>query len=179
MRYTVDFKNKGFKPNTRGSFIHSSFTTLKELLVKLPESINFNMEIRHPRLHEAAKAGVAPVGLEINDFVGRILDQIFHDARGRKIILSSFTPDICILLAIKQQSYPVMFITNAGKLPNLVYNESDDIAPFPAVLNTYDHRVWRTGLPVRSAVLKPHAGRLVVWWVTTCESLLLVRRCVM
>ncbi|KAE8155243.1 hypothetical protein BDV25DRAFT_146386 [Aspergillus avenaceus] len=39
---------------------------------------------------------------------------------------------------------------------------------------TYDHRVWRTGLPVRSAVLKPHAGRLVVGWVTTSESLLLV-----
>ncbi|EYE96385.1 hypothetical protein EURHEDRAFT_497358, partial [Aspergillus ruber CBS 135680] len=39
--------------------------------------------------------------------------------------------------------------------------------------NTYDHRVWRTGLPVRSAVLKPHAGRLVVGWVTTSESRLL------
>ena len=39
--------------------------------------------------------------------------------------------------------------------------------------STYDHRVWRTGLPVRSAVLKPHAGRLVVGWVTTSESLLL------
>jgi hypothetical protein len=24
---------------------------------------------------------------------------------------------------------------------------------------TYDHRVWRTGLPVRSAVLKPHSER--------------------
>ncbi|KAJ5389134.1 uncharacterized protein N7496_000202 [Penicillium cataractarum] len=36
--------------------------------------------------------------------------------------------------------------------------------------STYDHRVWRTGLPVRSAVLKPRAGQLVVWWVTTCES---------
>ncbi|KAJ5084794.1 hypothetical protein NUU61_009373 [Penicillium alfredii] len=24
------------------------------------------------------------------------------------------------------------------------------------VPSTYDHRVWRTGLPVRSAVLKPH-----------------------
>ena len=45
--------------------------------------------------------------------------------------------------------------------------------PFDAYSSTYDHRVWRTGLPVRSAVLKPHAGRLVVWWVTTCESLLL------
>ncbi|KAJ5232880.1 hypothetical protein N7468_005836 [Penicillium chermesinum] len=32
------------------------------------------------------------------------------------------------------------------------------------VLSTYDHRVWRTGLPVRSAVLKPHAGQLVLWW---------------
>ena len=40
-------------------------------------------------------------------------------------------------------------------------------------LSTYDHRVWRTGLPVRSAVLKPHAGRLVVGWVTTSESRLL------
>ncbi|PYI26043.1 hypothetical protein BP00DRAFT_356978, partial [Aspergillus indologenus CBS 114.80] len=34
-------------------------------------------------------------------------------------------------------------------------------------------RVWKIGLPVRSAVLKPHAGRLVVGWVTTSESLLL------
>src|SRR5438034_11585061 len=41
---------------------------------------------------------------------------------------------------------------------------------FPA---TYDHRVWKTGLPVRSDVLKPHAGRLVVGWVTTSESRLL------
>ncbi|KAJ5293757.1 dUTPase [Penicillium antarcticum] len=40
------------------------------------------------------------------------------------------------------------------------------------MLSTYDHRVWRTGLPVRSAVLKPHAGKLVVRWVTTSESLL-------
>jgi hypothetical protein len=44
---------------------------------------------------------------------------------------------------------------------------------FLGISSTYDHRVWRTGLPVRSAVLKPHAGRLVVGWVTTSESLLL------
>ena len=42
-----------------------------------------------------------------------------------------------------------------------------------AVSGTYDHRVWKTGLPVRSAVLKPHAGELVVGWVTTSESSLL------
>ena len=47
------------------------------------------------------------------------------------------------------------------------------IFPFTLKVSTYDHRVWKTGLPVRSAVLKPHAGRLVVGWVTTSESRLL------
>ncbi|KUM55888.1 hypothetical protein ACN42_g11346 [Penicillium freii] len=37
--------------------------------------------------------------------------------------------------------------------------------------------VWTTGLPVRSAVLKPHAGELVVGWVTTSESSLLYVFC--
>jgi hypothetical protein len=37
-----------------------------------------------------------------------------------------------------------------------------------------DHRTWKTGLPVRSAVLKPCAGRLVVGWVTTSEYRLLI-----
>ena len=44
---------------------------------------------------------------------------------------------------------------------------------FNTKYDTYDHRVWKTGLPVRSAVLKPHAGELVVGWVTTSESSLL------
>ena len=37
-----------------------------------------------------------------------------------------------------------------------------------------DHRTRKTGLPVRSAVLKPRAGWLVVGWVTTSESQLLI-----
>ncbi|RWQ97639.1 hypothetical protein C8Q69DRAFT_495970 [Paecilomyces variotii] len=43
--------------------------------------------------------------------------------------------------------------------------------PGPSVLGLNSEIVvWKTGLPVRSAVLKPHAGRLVVGWVTTSES---------
>ena len=38
---------------------------------------------------------------------------------------------------------------------------------------TYDHRLWNTGHPVRSAIHKPQIGRLVVGWVTTSEYLLL------
>ena len=55
----------------------------------------------------------------------------------------------------------------------LLYTIFKDIYPYLVAYGTYDHRVWRTGLHVRSAVLKPHAGRLVVWWVTTFDSLLL------
>lgn len=45
MKYTVDFMNKGFKPNTRGNVIQDSFATLEELLVELPISIGFDVEI--------------------------------------------------------------------------------------------------------------------------------------
>ncbi|KJK61434.1 Glycerophosphodiester phosphodiesterase domain protein [Aspergillus parasiticus SU-1] len=118
MKYTVDVVSKGFKPNTRGDFIQDSFTTLEELLEELPESISFNIEIKYPRLHEAIEAGVAPVAIEINTFIDKALERLFsYGNKKRTIILSSFTPEICILLAIKQQTYPVMFITNAGKPP--------------------------------------------------------------
>ncbi|KAJ6024607.1 hypothetical protein N7540_005404 [Penicillium herquei] len=39
------------------------------------------------------------------------------------------------------------------------------------VPSTYDHRVWRTGLPVRSAVLKPHAGQYLVAGTTIWSGL--------
>ncbi|KAJ5799446.1 uncharacterized protein N7518_001514 [Penicillium psychrosexuale] len=117
MKHTVDFKNKGFKPNTRGHCVQDSFTTLEELLTKLPDSISFNIEIKYPRLHEAVEAGVGPLAIEINTFIDRILAQIFRVSGGRSIILSSFSPEICILLGTKQDIYPVLFITNAGKLP--------------------------------------------------------------
>ena len=45
---------------------------------------------------------------------------------------------------------------------------------YVALSSAIDHRTWKTGLPVRSAVLKPCAGRLVVGWVTTSEYLLLI-----
>lgn len=111
--------NKGFKPNTRGDFIQDSFSTLDELLEKLPASIGFNVEVKYPRLHEAAEAGVAPIAIEINIFVDKILERIFRSEKNssRDIILSSFTPEVCTLLATKQRRYPVMFITNAGKPP--------------------------------------------------------------
>ena len=42
---------------------------------------------------------------------------------------------------------------------------------------TYDHRILRTRLPVRSALFKQDTGGLVVRWVTTSESPLLYVFC--
>ena len=44
---------------------------------------------------------------------------------------------------------------------------------------TYDHRLKKTGHPVRSAIHKLQIGRLVVGWVTTSESLLLYVFCIL
>jgi glycerophosphodiester phosphodiesterase len=56
MKHTFEFKInqcKGFdsyKGNIRSAYIQASFTTLEELLVKLPESVRFDIEISesHP-----------------------------------------------------------------------------------------------------------------------------------
>ncbi|PVH90956.1 Glycerophosphoryl diester phosphodiesterase, partial [Periconia macrospinosa] len=117
MKHTVDYLKKSFKPNTRGDFVQDTFATLEDVLRNVPEDIGFDMEIKYPRIHEALEAGIAPVSIDINMFVDTILDVIARFGGGRNIILSSFTPEICILLALKQKSYPVLFITNAGKRP--------------------------------------------------------------
>lgn len=45
MKHTIDFKQKGFKPNTRGDFIQDSFATLREILAELPQHIGCDVEI--------------------------------------------------------------------------------------------------------------------------------------
>ncbi|KAK8091251.1 ankyrin repeat-containing protein, partial [Apiospora phragmitis] len=76
VKHTVDFRAKGFKPNTRGEFIHDSLVTLEEILRELPEHVGLNIEFKHPRIHESVIAGVAPVVIEINKFIDVALDKI-------------------------------------------------------------------------------------------------------
>ena len=48
MKHTRDYKEKGFKGNSRGHFIQEGFTTLEEMFKKLPEHIGFNIEMSEP-----------------------------------------------------------------------------------------------------------------------------------
>ena len=91
---------------------------------------------------------------------------------GSRIHVPWPTPEVVFhspSISYHQQSMAHM----GGETYNIKNSRSFYMIHVFVIPSTYDHRVWRTGLPVRSAVLKPHAGRLVVGWVTTSESLLL------
>lgn len=117
MKHTRDFKKQGFKGNSRGNFIQAPFTTLEELLRKLPESIGFNMEMKYPMLFESEEHEMDTYAVELNSFVDSVLTMVYDLGGKRNIIFSSFNPDICLLLSMKQPTMPVLFLTDAGTCP--------------------------------------------------------------
>lgn len=146
MKHTFEFKlneSKAFdsyKGNIRSEYIQASFMTLKELFVKLPESVRYDIEIskssrlpspkrqnlhkltvsspEYPMLFEAHDWGMDTYAVELNHLVNIILAKVYRLAGKRSIFLSSFSPEICILLSHKQHVYPVFFLTEAGHIPS-------------------------------------------------------------
>jgi glycerophosphodiester phosphodiesterase len=116
MKHTRDFKSKGYKANSR-QFIQAPFTTLQEMFEKLPESTGFNIEMKYPMLHESEEHEMDTYAVELNSFVDTVLTKVYDLGKKRKIIFSSFNPDICLLLSFKQPSIPILFLTDAGSSP--------------------------------------------------------------
>ncbi|SZF05529.1 unnamed protein product [Blumeria hordei] len=117
MKHTRDFKAKGFKANSRGNFIQAPFTTLEEMLLKLPEDVGFNIEMKYPMLHESEDHEMDTYAVELNEFVDSVLHKVYNLGKKRNIIFSSFNPDICLMLNFKQPSIPILFLTDAGTTP--------------------------------------------------------------
>ncbi|KKA28844.1 hypothetical protein TD95_000248 [Thielaviopsis punctulata] len=117
MKHTRDFKNQGYKGNSRGNFIQAPFATLEDLFHQLPESVGFNIEMKYPMLHESEEHEMDTYAVELNSFCDTILSKVYDLAGARHIIFSSFNPDICLCLSFKQPSIPIMFLTDAGICP--------------------------------------------------------------
>ncbi|KAL8994364.1 MAG: hypothetical protein Q9169_005651 [Polycauliona sp. 2 TL-2023] len=117
MKHTRDFKEKGYKGNSRGNFIQAPFTTLEEMFKKLPQHVGFNIEMKYPMLHESEEHEMDTYAVELNSFVDTVLTKVYDLGHNRPIIFSSFNPDICLLLSFKQPSIPVLFLTDAGTYP--------------------------------------------------------------
>lgn len=57
--------------------------------------------------------------VEVNHFVDTILSTIISHPSSpqRPILLSSFSPEICILLSVKYNRFPILFLSESGTLP--------------------------------------------------------------
>ncbi|KAI9696500.1 MAG: Glycerophosphocholine phosphodiesterase [Bogoriella megaspora] len=117
MRTTAEGKKGHIKGNVRGLAIQDAFPTFKELLTKVPESVAFDVEMKYPMLWEAEDRDMLPVCVEANAFVDRVLETIYLYGGNRSIGFSSFSPEMCILLATKQSDYPILFLSKAGSVP--------------------------------------------------------------
>ncbi|ODV87153.1 hypothetical protein CANARDRAFT_26573 [[Candida] arabinofermentans NRRL YB-2248] len=117
MKLTKTWKTKHYKGNSRGSSIASSFVTLVELFKKVPKTVGFNIECKYPMLDEAEQEDMGQIAPDMNHWVDTVLKIVYENADGRDIIFSSFHPDICVLLSLKQPSIPILFLTEAGTAP--------------------------------------------------------------
>lgn len=114
LKFTRDFKKKGFKGNSRGISIQAPFTTLEEVFKTLPKHVGFNIECKYPMLDESQAENMDDLAIELNEWVDTVLKIVYDHAKGRDIIFSSFHPDVCVMLSLKQPSIPVLFLTEAG-----------------------------------------------------------------
>ncbi|KAL6055494.1 Glycerophosphocholine phosphodiesterase [Balamuthia mandrillaris] len=92
--------------------VQDTFATLEEVFSLVPKHTGLNIEVKYPTEEEIAD-GV--YYYERNKTVDAILKVVFDFAHEqRRIVWSSFDPDICIMLSLKQPRYPVLFLTAAG-----------------------------------------------------------------
>ena len=117
IKHTDEGLRECFKGNIRGLAIQEPSTNLEQLLISLPEHINFDLEIKYPMLWEAEDRAMEFVTIELNTYVDTILRTIFRYCGRRDITLTSFSPEVCIALACKQQSFPILMINKAGTVP--------------------------------------------------------------
>ncbi|EGW31059.1 uncharacterized protein SPAPADRAFT_142062 [Spathaspora passalidarum NRRL Y-27907] len=115
MKLTRTWKTNAFKGNARGLSIASNFVTLRELFHKVPANVGFDIELKYPMLDEAQQEGMGEISIDLNHYLDVILKVIYDEnTMKRDIIFSSFHPDVCILLSLKQPTIPILFLTESG-----------------------------------------------------------------
>ncbi|RPA90314.1 glycerophosphocholine phosphodiesterase [Choiromyces venosus 120613-1] len=117
MKHTRAYKLHGFKGNSRGHSISAPFATLESAFKDIPVGTGFNIELKYPMLQETEDQDMDTLGIEMNSWVDSVLKVVYDHGNGRDLIFSSFNPDICLLLSLKQPSIPILFLTEGGTQP--------------------------------------------------------------
>ncbi|KAK7061450.1 ankyrin repeat protein nuc-2 [Favolaschia claudopus] len=137
-------------PQTDGwSGVASTLVSLAHLLKSLPISLGVSLELADP--HRAAQAQSLGYRLQLNSFVDSVLRTIYSASGSvyggrRRIVFTSFSPDICTALNWKQPNcmiYPVFFASQCGR--KLVRTDASSQA------NVEDWRTTSVGAAVEFA----------------------------
>ncbi|XP_049962737.1 glycerophosphocholine phosphodiesterase GPCPD1-like [Schistocerca serialis cubense] len=89
---------------------HQPFPTLQEALEIIDPHVGFNVEIKWTmELKDGTYELVDP--FDLNMYLDTVLKVILQHGGSRKIVFSCFHPDICTMIRLKQNLYPVMFLT--------------------------------------------------------------------
>jgi len=92
------------------------FPTLREMFNNLDEKLGFNLEIKYPQdLEDASNEADSCIKwLDRNEYTDVILNELFNQCKidKRCVILTTFDPFLCSMLRIKQNRFPVLFLTN-------------------------------------------------------------------
>ncbi|KAJ3275111.1 Glycerophosphocholine phosphodiesterase [Terramyces sp. JEL0728] len=112
----VSYRPKISRRNSDSHFSkHAQMDVIKPngpVFQKVPLKTGFNIEVKYPNLEEAQEETLYHA--EINTFCDEILQVVFKNAGNRKVYFSSFHPEMCLLLKLKQKKYPVFYLTVAG-----------------------------------------------------------------
>ncbi|CAH1183717.1 unnamed protein product [Phaedon cochleariae] len=89
---------------------HQPFPTLQQCLEQLDPHTGFNIEIKWTmQLQDDTYELYHPT--DLNLYLDVILDVVLRYGGERRIIFSCFNADICQVIRLKQNKYPVMFLT--------------------------------------------------------------------
>ncbi|KAE8600848.1 hypothetical protein XENTR_v10013428 [Xenopus tropicalis] len=88
------------------------FPSLQTVLESVPEDVGFNIEIKWICQERNGKwDGNLSTYFDMNLFLDIILRTILEKAGRRRVVFSCFDADICTMVRLKQNKYPILFLT--------------------------------------------------------------------
>lgn len=91
---------------------HQPFPSLSQIFQAVPEHVGFNIELKWIcQMKDGSWDGNLSSYFNMNPFLDIILSCVLQNAGTRRILFSSFHPDICSMVRQKQNKYPILFLT--------------------------------------------------------------------
>ncbi|KZO92190.1 hypothetical protein CALVIDRAFT_315421 [Calocera viscosa TUFC12733] len=103
--------------------VGGSLVSLEDFLKDLPSTYNVSIELAYPTTATVKRLGFGRSPC-LNGFIDAVLQTVYHASQAtptsagasprRKVVFSSFEPDVCVALNWKQPNYAVLFASNCG-----------------------------------------------------------------